>query len=263
MKTSKRNKMIIVASLGLVILLLVIISLAVSKNLWSSDKKQSSGESAVSEPEEKHGGKVMIENVEPIMQDDLKAGCETYACTMLLRKLGFDVDQYFIADNYLNCQYVITGDDGVKYGPDMHSAFAGTAYAGWGVYAPAMAKSMNRYLDDQSSELNAYPLEDVPIETLCEDYISKGVPVMVWATTDMDEPYVFDEWIVDYVDENAKAQKGDTVPWYMHEHCLVLIGYDDSEYYFADSTHGNISHFEKELAEERYEQMGKQAIVVK
>ena len=86
---------------------------------------------------------------------------------------------------------------------------------------------------------------------------------MVWATTDMDEPYVFDEWIVDYVDENAKAQKGDTVPWYMHEHCLVLIGYDDSEYYFADSTHGNISHFEKELAAERYEQMGKQAIVVK
>lgn len=205
----------------------------------------------------------MIQNVHVIEQKELKAGCETYACTMLLQILGFQVDEFTIADNYLDCHYVYTDDEGNKYGPDMHSGFAGTAYGGWGVYAPAMAKSMNRYLSDQKSKLKAYDQKDVPLETLCEEYVSKGVPVMVWATTDMDEPYVFDKWIVNYVDENAEAKMGDEVPWYMHEHCLVLIGYDKTNYIFADSTHGKISTFEKSLVAKRYEQMGKQTIVVK
>ena len=205
----------------------------------------------------------MIQNVKVIPQEDLKAGCETYACTMLLNILGFDVDEYTIADNYLNCKYVITGDEGEKYGPDMYSAFAGSAYAGWGVYAPSMAKSMNNYLKDQKSDLKAYPMENVSLEEICKEYTSKKIPVMVWATTDMDEPYVYDTWIVNYVDENAKTKIGDTFSWYMHEHCLTLIGYDKDNYYFADSAAGDISVFKKDLVAKRYEQMGKQAIVVK
>lgn len=205
----------------------------------------------------------MIQNVKVIPQEDLKAGCETYACTMLLNILGFDVDEYTIADNYLNCKYVITGDEGEKYGPDMYSAFAGTAYAGWGVYAPSMAKSMNQYLKDQNSSLHAYNSENIPLESLCSEYVSHGVPVMVWATTDMEEPYVFDTWTVNYVDENARTKEGDTFSWYMHEHCLVLIGYDSKSYYFADSSAKKISVFDKELTDKRYKQMGSQSIVVK
>ena len=204
-----------------------------------------------------------IQDVHPIFQSELKAGCETYAATMLLQILGFDVNEFTIADNYLNEHYISFGEGGTKYGPDMHSAFACSAYAGWGVYAPSMAKSMNNYLKDQKSDLKAYAYEDIPLETLIRDYTVKGIPVMVWATTDMQEPYVFDSWIVDYVDENAKAKLGDTVDWYMHEHCLVLIGYDKDKYYFADSTHGTISEFEKDLVAQRYKDMGSQCIVVK
>ena len=203
-----------------------------------------------------------IEGFNPINQTTLKAGCETYAATMLLQKLGFDVDEFEIADNYLIERYISYGEDGEKRGPDMHSAFAGSAYAGWGVYAPAMAKSMNNYLADQKSDLKAYAYEDIPMETLIRDYIVNDVPVMVWATTNMQEPYVFDTWVVDYVDENAKAQIGDKVDWYMHQHCLVLMGYDKDNYYFADSTDGIISCFEKSLCEQRYEEMGSQCIVV-
>ncbi len=205
----------------------------------------------------------MIDNVEVISQTDLKAGCETYACTMLLNSLGFDVDEHTIADNYLNTHYLSWDENGKAFGPDMHSAFAGSPYAGWGVYAPSMAKSMNSYLQDQHSTLKAYDYKDIPLETLCRDYVSRDIPVMVWATTDMEEPYVFDSWTVDYVDENAEAKIGDTVDWYMHEHCLVLIGYDENEYYFADSAAGAVSHFDKELVKLRYEQMFSQCIVVK
>ena len=207
--------------------------------------------------------KVMIENVKVIPQTDLKAGCETYACTVLFNILGFKLDEHDFADNYLFCKYIEFGDDGTNYGPDMYSAFAGSAYAGRGVYAPSMAKSMNNYLKDQKSDLKAYAMENVSLEEICREYTSKKIPVMVWATTDMDEPYVYDTWIVNYVDENAKTKLGDTFSWYMHEHCLTLVGYDKDNYYFADSAAGEISVFKKDLVAKRYEQMGKQAIVVK
>ena len=199
-----------------------------------------------------------------IVQDELKAGCETYACTMLFNILGFDLSEFTFADNYLDCHYVYKDEEtGYMEGPDMYSAFAGTAYAGWGVYAPSMAKSMNRYLADQKSSLKAYNYEDVPLEELCEEYVSRDIPVMVWATTDMQEPYVFDTWTVNYVDENARTKIGDTFNWYAHEHCLTLVGYDEKEYFFCDSAAGKVSHFDKTLVAERYKQLGSQCIVVK
>ena len=232
-----------------------------------SDADMNSDNASVPETTEKpkvdRPASFQIEDVTPIFQSTLKAGCETYAATMCLQILGFDVDEFTIADNYLHTYYITVDGDGVKHGPDMHSAFAGSAYAGWGVYAPSMAKSMNKYLSDQKSKLKAYNMENIPLEDLIDEYVSKGVPVMVWATTDMDEPYVYETWIVNYVDENARTKIGDSFSWYMHEHCLVLIGYDADSYYFADSTEGKISVFKKELVAKRYEQMGKQCIVVK
>ena len=258
-----RQKTIVLATAGcLAVLIAVSIVVGVTCSGMKKNEPVAMQEASV-DTQANSADSFMIQNVHAIQQDKLKAGCETYACTMLLQILGFQVDEFMIADNYLDCHYVYTDESGTKYGPDMHSGFAGTAYGGWGVYAPAMAKSMNRYLSDQKSDLKAYDQKDVPLETLCEEYVSKGIPVMVWATTDMDEPFVFDTWIVNYVDENAEAKMGEEIPWYMHEHCLVLIGYDSKNYIFADSTHGNIASYEKSLVAKRYEQMGKQTIVVK
>lgn len=252
MKNKKTVKMISVAAA--VVLLLVIAAV-----LMLPKKQKSAGETtdASSKP-----FSYQIQGLKPILQDKLKAGCETYACTMLLQTLGFDVDEFTIADKYIDCHYVLEAEDGTMYGPDMHSGFAGTPYAGWGVYAPSMAKSMNRYLSDQKSDLKATAYEDVPLETLCEKYIVNDIPVMIWATTDMDPPSVGASWVVDYVDENARVKEGDRVEWYVHEHCLVLIGFDENYYYFGDSTHGTISHFSKAIVEERYHQLGSQCIVV-
>ncbi|MBR1484037.1 MAG: C39 family peptidase [Ruminococcus sp.] len=266
MRKRTRNRLVIVGA-GVLIILALLFTVIVSCNSCTTHPQPVEAPTAEStEPQTTKPEKYIIdENVKVIEQTDLKAGCETYACTMLFNMLGFDLDEHTIADNYLNCQFVFGGDEegDQKYGPDMYSAFAGTAYSGWGVYAPSMAKSMNKYLQDQKSKLKAYNMEKVPLETLIDDYVSKGVPVMVWATTDMDEPYVYDTWIVNYVDENARTKIGDTFSWYMHEHCLVLIGYDKDNYYFADSTAGKISVFNKELVKKRYEQMGEQSIVVK
>lgn len=213
------------------------------------------------------GTSYMIEGVPTIQQSGLSAGCETYACTMLLQWLGYDIDEYRFADNYLICSST-SWDGDTHYGPDMYSAMAGTAYAGFGIYAPAMAKSMNKFFADVGSQQKAYPLDGVSLEDLCREYIDNNIPVMVWATTWMWEPGTGDNplhrWYVDYVDpEIGRAKVGDEVYWKEHEHCLVLIGYDEDEYYFADSYKGAVSHFDKELSQHRYEQIGTMAIVVK
>ena len=55
---------------------------------------------------------------------------------------------------------------------------------------------------------------------------------------------------------------GETFIWPAHEHCLVMIGYDDEYYYFNDPLPGEICAYEKELVEERYEEMGMQALAL-
>lgn len=70
-------------------------------------------------------------------------------------------------------------------------------------------------------------------------------------------------WIIDYVDENSPYRIGDKYTWQRNEHCLVLVGYDDDNYYFNDpyKNHGLIA-YNKALVEQRFLEMGKQSVVV-
>ncbi len=207
----------------------------------------------------------MIENVPVLKQLELKAGCEVYACTVTLQYLGYDIDEFEFADKYLISSPITYDANFQRYGPDMNSAYAGDVYTiyGYGVNSPAMAKSMNKYLRTTDTDKKAVALKNVPLDELCEKYVINNIPVMVWATTYMHEPYVKADWIIDYVDENADSNIGDTEQWCQNEHCLALIGFDKEYYYFCDSVSGEISHYEKEVTNERYNQLGAQAIVVK
>ena len=257
---------IILASYILLILIGIIITISLPPKPEVSEQENASVDpsSVTSAPTQAKPTSHYIEGVPVIAQYDLKAGCETYACTMLLQSLGFDIDEYRFADNYLIYKDVYYDNDFRMYGPDMHSAFAGNVYEiGYGIYAPAMAKSMNNYFSSVKAPLKASELEGESLESLCETYIDNDIPVMIWATTNMWEPVTGATWIVDYVDENAKAKVGDEVSWCEHEHCLVLIGYDEKEYYFADSVQGAVSHFDKADVEKRYKQIGTMSIVVK
>lgn len=204
-----------------------------------------------------------IEGISVKDQSDLLAGCETYACTVVLQYLNFDIDEYEFVDKYLITKPVSYGDDGVLYGPDMNSAFAGDIYTGYGIYAPAMAKCMNNYLKTTERNLTANVIKNETLDTLCKEYIDHDIPVMVWATGYMADPYVRDTWVVNYVDENAEKKIGDTESWYAHEHCMVLFGYDEDNYYFSDSVAGAVSVFSKSESEDKFRKLGSQAIVVK
>lgn len=204
-----------------------------------------------------------ITGIPVLSQTDLTACCESYACTMTLQYLGFDLTINEFVENYLIKKPVYYGDDGTLYGPDMDAAFAGDIYFGYGINSPAMAKSMNIYLKEQKSTLTAHSLKGVSVEELCHKYVVNDIPVMIWATANMDEPFVHKTWVVDYVDENSTVEIGDEVSWQMHEHCMVLIGFDEENYYLSDSVAGEVSVFERATFEDRYEKLGTQAIVVK
>ena len=203
-----------------------------------------------------------IEGVPVLSQTELTACCESYACTMTLQYLGFDLTINEFVDNYLIKKPVEYGADGTLYGPDLDAAFAGDIYFGYGINSPAMAKSMNIYLKEQKSNLKAHSMKGVPVEELCHKYVAKDIPVMIWATANMDEPFVHKTWVVNYVDENSTVEIGDEVSWQMHEHCMVLIGFDEENYYLSDSVAGKVSVFERATFEDRYAKLGTQAIVV-
>lgn len=205
----------------------------------------------------------MIENISALEQVELSAGCEVYACTVLLQYLGFDIDEHEFSENYLITSPISYDENIQRYGPDMNSAYAGDVYEGYGIYAPAMAKSMNKYLHTTNTDKQAIIAQEVSLEKLCHKYVTKDIPVMVWATTYMHEPYVKAEWIIDYVDENSDKCIGDIEQWMQNEHCLVLMGYDSEHYYFCDSVSGEISAYEKEVSQKRFSELGSQAIVVK
>lgn len=255
----KKNIKLIAVSAAAVLLLAVgaVITAVVAPSSGTSTEAVASTQAPTIAPSHQ------IQGVKASLQDTLMAGCETHACTSLLQYLGYEIDEFEFANNWLDCHEVLTDEiTGAKYGPDMNSGFAGTAYAGWGIYAPAMAKCMNNYLKAVNSAQTAKVLDNMTLDQLCTQYIDKDIPVMIWATTDMAEPIKMDVWYVNYVDENAKYKEGDMFTWYVHEHCLVLCGYDGEYYYFSDSVAGDISHFERGVSEERYETLGMQAIVV-
>jgi len=259
---NSRQKFLICCGLFLVIIIVLIIVKATAGS-GSPETQTIPAETQAPTQAPTEPNSHMIQGVKVLPQEVLKAGCETYACTMMLQTLGFDIDEFKFSENYLITKPISYDDSGTRYGPDMNSAQAGDVYTGYGVFAPAMAKSINNYFATTKTKLKAYALEGVPLEQLCKEYTDKDIPVMVWATTWMMESYDKESWVVDYVDENAKYKLGDTFTWRQNEHCLVLIGYDDKEYYFADSCEGGVSHFAKDLCQERYEEIGTMAIVCK
>ncbi len=202
-----------------------------------------------------------------INQNQVAYGCEAVSSTMLLQFYGYKINEKDFTDNYLIRKNWCIEKKGRAYGPDPNSAYCGNPYictganCGFGIFAPATAKSIDKILD--SSKHSSKVITGMSIENIVKDYISKGVPVLIWATMNMKASSCGYSWIINYVDENSKYKIGDKFTWIRGEHCLVLVGYDENSYYFNDpyKNHGVVS-YEKDLVNQRYSELGSQAIVI-
>lgn len=187
-------------------------------------------------------------DVEPILQyPELPTGCEVTALTTVLWYYGLDVDK-----SYLAAEFLPKGTVG-EVGPS--DAFLGNPASphGYGCYAPVIKTTAEKYLSSLiwlQEDMTVQDITGTPLPEL-EQYIVDGIPVMIWASMDMVETRRNEGWNIN----------GETVYWIYNEHCLVLIGFTETEYIFADPLNG-IKSYEKELVNQRYGELGQQAVVI-
>ena len=190
--------------------------------------------------------------VEYLGQGEFPTGCESVTAVMALRHAGYDITVEEFIDFYLP-----RGDfwveDGQAYGDDPYQCFVGDPYSdsGFGCFAPALARALEGVAGEGAVE----DLTGTSLADLCQDCIDQGVPVILWATMDMREPTDGRRWIL--------ADSGETFTWPAGEHCLLLVGYDQTSYYFNDPYEDKgLVAYDRQLVETRYQQIGSQALAL-
>ena len=155
-------------------------------------------------------------------------GCESISSVMLLQAVGIDIDpDTFIARDLPHAPY--WEQDGKLYGPDPWQVYPGDPHdhTGYGCYSPCIVKALNSALEHEGAA-DKFEVVDESGKTAAElcSYIDAGMPVVFWATLDFQPvPEKRDHWLL---------ADGTDFAWKCNEHCLLLVGYDDENYWFND-----------------------------
>lgn len=206
------------------------------------------------------GGKTVYENNDtaqlnvPYMTQEgfLPTGCETVSAMMALSFLGMETDAEDIL-SHMEMEPLTTGAGGRKTGPSPEEAFVGDPRSddGYGCYPPVIKNAF------EGAYPNAVSVTDttgVSFNRLAHDYVKNGIPVLVWATVDMQPARQGTQW---------RLSTGELFTWPRGEHCLLLVGYDGGNYYFNDpyGNRGRIS-YPKEQVNARYKELGSKSAVI-
>lgn len=188
-------------------------------------------------------------NVPRILQNpELPTGCEVTSLAMALQYAGFPATHIELADKWL--------DKGEYRASDYRKVFVGepTSVFAYGCFAGVIERCANKYLESKNSSAEVKNITGSTPRQLYR-YIANGIPVIIWATGDMQECYYDKQWI--------DKETGNVVTWIRNEHCMVLTGYDLEQklVYVNDPLKGRTA-YPMELFEYRFKQMESQAIVI-
>ena len=175
---------------------------------------------------------------------ELPTGCEVTSLTMLLNYLGCDVDKTTIADRYL------------VYGDSFVLSYHGDPYEdnGAGIYPPGIIQTVANYAIQTDQTLAAVDLTGMSFRSLYQ-FLENGYPVMLWTTLRAEYPS-FDE-------EIFEEYNGIRYPWYINEHCVLLVGYDvkSGTVSVNDPIYGEMT-YDAAYYEEIYQTIGQFALTV-
>ncbi len=214
-------------------------------------------ENIASESSDTNANEKLI-SMEGLSQDGIPTGCEAVSTVALLQHLGIDISIEEFINTFLPCQSFYR-QDGLLYGPDPNEYFAGNPYesSSLGCYPDVILKALRamKYTGYPGMEnLNFKNVSGTDLDTLVELYIDQDLPVLLWVSIDMKEPY---EGMKYYLAD------GSLYTWTAQEHCTVLCGYDNTNYYLMDPLKGGeIVGYSRKLVETRYDQMQRNAVVV-
>lgn len=228
------------------------------KSPYTYNKKDTDAVYASDNTEKKEdGSKKHIIVVEGLSQAGIPTGCEAVSTVAALRYYGVNITPELFIENYLPMKDFYKRN-GRVYGANPSEQFAGNPFeaGSLGCYCEvieAACADMQRNNYKEMKNLKIKAERGLTLSRL-EEYISKGKPVIIWVTVDMKESY---DGFTYYL------ETGEQYIWRAGEHCVVLCGYDDEGYYIMDPLKdGRIVRYEKKLVEARYEEMGKQSVLI-
>ena len=185
---------------------------------------------------------------------DFPNGCESVSAVMALQYFGVDITPYDFIENYLDMGRSIYIENGEYMACDPRQMFPGDPRksTGWGCYPEVIKKAI-----DKMNLKNIRPviLKDTSLNTLCKEYIDNKIPVVFWATIDMYAPSEYITWRIN-------DGSGRTHTWTSPFHCLLLVGYDDDNYYFNDPWRQKNKAYSKKDVEIAYSGLGREALVL-
>lgn len=174
---------------------------------------------------------------------ELPTGCEITSLTSVLNYYGINVKKETMADDYLK------KGDGSYY-----KMFLGNPRdaGSFGCMAQPIVDAANLYFKKNNVSMKASNVSGVTFDKILE-YVSQGVPMIVWNTMGMAPAY----------ESQTLTLDGREYTWIAPEHCVVVVGYDldNNEVYVADPMAGMVTRNLKTF-EERYDSLKRQAVYV-
>lgn len=181
-------------------------------------------------------------------------GCESVSAVMMLQHRGFDITPGEFIDEYLNCEetYIKWG---CRYGPNPKKAYVGDPRdedGGFGCFAPVIVNALNSYLPSEYCALNTTGMS---LNSLKSNFLDRGIPVAVWVTVGMEE--------IDRILQWQSYDKKETYLYPANEHCMVLVGYTEDTYIFADPYNSNgVVEYSANDTVLAFNSLGMQSVVV-
>lgn len=189
----------------------------------------------------------------PIIEQlpELINGCEVTSLAMVINYFGGDVDKNTLSQEVKKDKTpMVKNSSGeiIKWG-DPDYGFVGDIEGddgyGYAIYPKALMPLANKYLNNKAVDLTGETTD-----TLIK-YLSQKKPILVWITSDFSVPEDFITWT-----KNGKKIKAT-----FSEHCVVLTGYDDKNFYYNDPLTGvKNTAVDKKTFEEVWGAMGKMAL---
>lgn len=213
-------------------------------------------------------GKDVLSSVKPVFisgvpfinqfRIGLPNGCEDVAATMVMQYHGYKVNpEQLIAVTPMGSKKF--QKDGVWYGANPFEEFVGdphkkTSEGAYGCFAKPITTAMNHFAGGRAKNISGCS------EAELYNYVAKGHPVVVWGVRNGNPTTPGVTW--KYVDKFGN-EIGGSYNELVHEHCFVLIGYDDTHVYINDPGLNTPGTTQTKAAFSRnWKKLYKQAIVI-
>ncbi len=189
--------------------------------------------------------------------EKLPNGCESASTVMALQHaVGTDKISLSAFLNYYLDWTSSTPSPSRNSGPNPNKVYMGNPFPGyndksWGCFSPVIMKAVGKL--ENVIGVKATNASGTSLQNLCTTYIDKGIPVVMWATVGMTSTYKVHTWV---------TPDGESISYNNKLHCLLLVGYDENNYYFNDPMAKKIQGYSKASVEKAYAALGKQAIVI-